>query len=282
MPSVLALFAHPDDIEFVAAGTLLQLARRGWSLHYCNLCTGNGGSVVMDGPTTAAARLEEARAACRLLGAEFHPPISDDLELSYSVDALRRVAALVRAARPSIVLTHSPRDYMEDHTNACRLAVTAAFAHGVRNFQSDPPREAFPEDVTVYHAMPHGLCDPLRRAIRAGLYVDTTAVQETKRAALRLHASQRDWLAVSQGEDSYLARQESMSREVGRLSGRFIHAEGWRRHLHYGFSAAEIDPLRAALGEDCLVDVLYEAGLALENHEWPVAADVRRRLHPDG
>jgi len=46
--SALAIFAHPDDIEFVAAGTLLQLGLRGWELHYLNLCSGNGGSVQMD------------------------------------------------------------------------------------------------------------------------------------------------------------------------------------------------------------------------------------------
>jgi S-(hydroxymethyl)glutathione dehydrogenase/alcohol dehydrogenase len=69
MPSVLALFAHPDDIEFVAAGTMLQLQKRGWDLHYMNLCTGNGGSVQMDGPTTTRTRLAEGEEAARILGA---------------------------------------------------------------------------------------------------------------------------------------------------------------------------------------------------------------------
>ena len=98
MPSVLALFAHPDDIEFVAAGTMLQLQARGWDLHYVNLCTGNGGSVQMDGPTTTRTRLAEGQEAARILGATFYPPISDDLELTYSVPLLRQVASIVRAA----------------------------------------------------------------------------------------------------------------------------------------------------------------------------------------
>lgn len=51
---------------------------------------------------------------------------------------LRQVAAVVRMAKPDIVLTHSPQDYMEDHMAASRLAVTAAFAHGIPNFQTDP------------------------------------------------------------------------------------------------------------------------------------------------
>ena len=263
MPTALAIFAHPDDIEFVAAGTLLQLARRGWTLHYLNLCSGNGGSVQMDGSTTAATRLIEAQESARLLGATFHWPIADDLELTYNVDALRKVAAVVREAKPGIVLTHSPQDYMEDHMQAARLAVTAAFTHGIPNFRSDPPREAYFHDVAVYHAMPHGLCDPLRQKLRAGLYVDTGAVHEQKRSALAAHACQKHWLDVSQGMDSYLVSMDEMSRTVGRLSGCFEHAEGWRRHLHFGFSAGEVDPLRDALGDDCVVDEIYEAGLQL-------------------
>ena len=69
MPSALAIFAHPDDIEFVAAGTMLLLQERGWDLHYINLCTGNGGSVQMDGPTTTRKRLEEGKEAARILDA---------------------------------------------------------------------------------------------------------------------------------------------------------------------------------------------------------------------
>ena len=61
MPSCLAIFAHPDDVEYFAAGTMLQLAKRGWDLHYFDLCAGNGGSVQMDGPTTATVRLAEAQ-----------------------------------------------------------------------------------------------------------------------------------------------------------------------------------------------------------------------------
>ncbi len=261
MPTALAIFAHPDDIEFVAAGTLLQLARRNYTLHYCNLCTGNGGSVQMDGQTTAATRLKEAQKSAALLNATFHPPISNDLELTYTPDNIKKIAAIVRQAKPTIVLTHSPIDYMEDHTTASRLAVTATFAHGVPNFQTIPPTEPIFNDITIYHAMPHGLCTPLRQKIRAGLYVNTTPVHEQKRAALACHHSQKHWLDVSQGMDSYLASMDEVSRKVGQLSGPFQHAEGWRRHLHLGFSAQEIDPLKEALGDDCLIDSAYESQL---------------------
>lgn len=249
MPSALAIFAHPDDIEFVAAGTLLLLKERGWDIHYINLCNGHGGSVQMDGPTTAAKRLEEGQEAARILGATFYPPISPDLELIYSAPLLKKVASVVRQAKPDIVLTHAPSDYMEDHMEACRLAVTAAFAHGIPNFECDPPQDAYFHDVMVYHAMPHGLCTPLRVPVKADAFVNTTSVHEHKRRALAAHESQKHWLDVSQGMDSYLISMDEVSRRVGKLSGQFEYAEGWRRHLHLGFSTSEIDPLRDALGD---------------------------------
>ncbi|MFN0129205.1 MAG: PIG-L deacetylase family protein [Verrucomicrobiales bacterium] len=243
MPAVLALAAHPDDIEYVMAGTLLRLRQKGWQAHYFNLCSGNCGSLEMEGPTTARTRLAEAQASAVLLGAAFHPPIAHDLELIYSIPLLRRVTAVVRAVNPTIVLTHSPVDYMEDHMMAARLAVTATFAKNIPNFASDPVRPGAPGDVAVYHAMPHGLQGPLREEVTPDFFVDTTAVHETKLAALACHQSQQGWLAASQGMNSYLQTMDDMSREMGRRSGRFTHAEGWRRHLHLGLSRRPYDPL---------------------------------------
>jgi LmbE family N-acetylglucosaminyl deacetylase len=248
MPSALAIAAHPDDIEYVMAGTLLRLRAAGFEIHYFNLSEGNCGSMAMDSATTAHTRLAEAREAARILGARFHPPIARDLEILYSVELLRKVAAVVRAANPTIVLTHSPQDYMEDHMNACRLAVTAAFAKNMPNFHTDPLRAPAPGDVALYHAMPHGLRDPLRQPISPGFFVETTAVIDTKLAALAAHKSQHSWLAATQGMNSYLEAMLEMSREVGRLSAAFEHAEAWRRHLHLGFSQREIDPLAEAVG----------------------------------
>jgi N-acetylglucosamine malate deacetylase 1 len=102
--------------------------------------------------------------------------------------------------------------------------------------------------------MPHSLRDPLRQPVAPDCFVDTTAVHATKREALAAHESQKAWLDASQGMDSYLVAMDDFSRQLGRMSGRFSHAEGWRRHLHVGFSATEIDPLRAALADNCLVN----------------------------
>jgi hypothetical protein len=152
---------------------------------------------------------------------------------------------------------------MEDHANTCRLVVTAAFARGMRNYVTAPPVAPWASDTVLYHAMPHGLRDGLRRLIVPGLYVDIGAVLETKREMLSQHHTQKDWLDVSQGMGSYVHEMENMAQQVGAMSGRFDYAEGWRRHSHLGFASAEADPLRDLLGADCWVDPAYEESLVI-------------------
>jgi N-acetylglucosamine malate deacetylase 1 len=250
MPAALAIAAHPDDIEFLMAGTLLLLREAGWEVHCFNVARGNLGSMHHPPARIAAIRRREARAAAKLIGATWHPPICDDLQIFYEDRSIRRVCAVVREVAPGIVLTHSPEDYMEDHMITSRLAVTAAFAHAMPNYRTLPKRKATSQEVTVYHAMPHGLCDGMRRLIAAETYVNTTAVHATKRAALACHDSQKAWLDVTQGMDSYLTAMDEFSRETGRLSQKFIYAEGWRRHSHLGFCQEDADPLRGALHKD--------------------------------
>jgi N-acetylglucosamine malate deacetylase 1 len=248
MKRAFAVAAHPDDIEFVMAGTLLLLGQAGYELHYMTIANGCCGSIEHDAATTAAIRMREARDAAQSLGATFHPSLTDDLAIFYDRPTLARLAAVMREVGPEILLIHSPVDYMEDHVNACRLAVTAAFARGMPNFPTDPPRPAVSEPVTIYHAQPHGNRDPLGQPVRPSLFVDITSVVDQKSAALACHRSQRQWLDASQGLDSYIETMKSLSREVGTMSGRFEFAEGWRRHLHLGFGPESADPLREALG----------------------------------
>ncbi|MFT6576813.1 MAG: LmbE family N-acetylglucosaminyl deacetylase [Akkermansiaceae bacterium] len=180
------------------------------------------------------------------------------MEIFYDRVTLCKVAGVVREVKPSIVLTHPPQDYMEDHTNACRLAVSAAFTSGMPNFVTDPPScKTYPEDVFVYHAMPHGLCDQLRVPVTAGSFADTTTVIDRQREALAAHASQQNWLDHSQGANSYLQVLDSHAERVGALSGRFTKAEGWRRHLHLGYSAHDEDPLAEILGDRYMINPNY-------------------------
>jgi LmbE family N-acetylglucosaminyl deacetylase len=261
MKTAIAIGAHPDDIEFYMAGTLLLLRRAGFEIHYFNVGNGCCGSTRYNARQLARIRRAEAQRAARVLGAQFHPPICNDMEIVYDLRLVRRVAAVIREVKPAVILTHPPVDYMEDHTNTCRMVVTAAFAHGMPNFRSIPPRPTSEEDVTIYHCIPHSMRDPLRQRIMPGAFVNISSVLETKRAALAEHRSQQDWLVESQGVNSFLAKAEADARLVGRVSRKFKYAEGWRRHLHYGFSARDADPLREALGADYLVNRAYERRL---------------------
>jgi N-acetylglucosamine malate deacetylase 1 len=259
----LAIVAHPDDIEFMMAGTLLLLKKAGYETHYMNVSRGNCGSIKTDSATTARIRLKEGKAAAQILGAHFHPPLCNDLEIFYDLKTLRRLAAVVREVKPAVLLTHSPADYMEDHMNVCRLAVTAAFARGMPNFESIPTRPTEAYDCTIYHGLPHSLTDNLRRRIIPGAFVNTTSVFATKLEALQAHQSQQSWLDASQKLNSYLQTCQDISLAVGKLSRKFKHAEGWRRHLHYGFCGPETDPLKD-LGKDYLRNKSYERGLEKE------------------
>jgi LmbE family N-acetylglucosaminyl deacetylase len=244
-----AVAAHPDDIEFHMAGTLILLGRAGYELHYLNIANGSCGTTQYDREEIIRIRRSEARAAAESIGAVYHESLVDDLEIFYEKALLARVSAVMREVAPEIVLTHSPVDYMEDHQNACRLAVTSAFCRGMPNFPTDPPVAPVSGDVTVYHAQPHSNLDPLRQVVVPDIFVDVESVLEQQRAMLACHHSQKDWLDESQGMDSYLLTMIDMSRQVGTLSGKLAFAEGWRRRLHFGFCSEDADPLTVALGD---------------------------------
>jgi LmbE family N-acetylglucosaminyl deacetylase len=242
----IAIAAHPDDIEFMMAGTLLLLNEVGWETHYLNISSGNCGSINLNSKQTETKRLEEAQKSATILGATFHPPFSRDLEIFYDSIHLRKLASVIRRVKPTIVLTHSPQDYMEDHTNTSRLAVTAAFSRGMPNFDVDPPLKPIRNEIALYHAMPHGLMDGMCQTVKPDLFINTTSVFKTKQQALSAHQSQKEWLDISQGMNSYLESMELISRKLGEAAGS-THAEGWRLHSHLGFSTCKIDPLSKAL-----------------------------------
>jgi LmbE family N-acetylglucosaminyl deacetylase len=246
-----AIAAHPDDIEFVMSGTLVLLGRAGYELHYMTVANGSCGTAELDVGTIAAIRRRESEAAAAFVGATYHESLVSDLEILYELNTLRRLSAVVREVAPQIVLTHWPDEYMEDHANTSRLACTAAFARGMPNFRTDPPRSPVAHPVTIYHAMPYGLRDPLRRIVHPEMWIDVSDVMGEKRRMLALHESQKAWLDASQGIDAYLDQMEEMCAEMGRMSGEYGYAEGWTRRLHLGYCSPEADPLAAALAGRC-------------------------------
>ena len=98
-PRVLALVAHPDDIEFMFAGTMLMLQARGWEMHCMTIANGSCGTAVDDVETIVAKRRAEGQAACKLAGAVWHPAVCNDLEVFHNWDVISQVLSVVRDVR---------------------------------------------------------------------------------------------------------------------------------------------------------------------------------------
>jgi LmbE family N-acetylglucosaminyl deacetylase len=241
--TVLALVAHPDDIEFMMAGTLFRLKDLGCEVHYMTVANGSCGTIEYSYEDIVRMRRAEAMAAAEYMGAVYHESLANDFEVFYQDDLIRQVAAVIRKVKPDMVFLPSLEDYMEDHMNSARIGVTAAFAKGCPNYVSIPPVDAIQMDVVLYHAMPSGLRDMMGAPIIPSLFVDISGVMDRKTSMLGMHKSQQSWLDASQGMNEYLLTMENMSREVGRLSRKYEYAEGWRLHNHLGYSRTRQDPL---------------------------------------
>jgi LmbE family N-acetylglucosaminyl deacetylase len=246
---VFAVAAHPDDIEFMMGGTVIRLHQLGWRVHMMTIGNGSCGTDRLSRDEIIRIRTEETRQSGARVNATVHPPLVNDAEIFYEREMLFRLGATVREVEPDILLLQSPEDYMEDHMYSSRLMVTAAFCRTMPNFPTEPPRPPIAKPVALYHSLPYGLQDQLYRPVVPDLFVDVTDVLGEKRAMLACHRSQKEWLDHSQGLDSYLTTMETMTAQVGRMSGEFEYAEGWRRHLHLGFCDEGYDPLTDALGE---------------------------------
>lgn len=247
--TAIAIAAHPDDIEYGLLGTLLLLKDAGYEVHYLNVANGSLGTDHLSYQAIVRMRREEAIASTKLTGCVYHESLCDDIEVLYSYELLAKLVPVIREVDPEIVLTQGPYDYMEDHINAGRLAVSAAFCRGMSNLKCAPTAPPTQREVAVYHSMPHSITDQLRRPVTPDFYVNIASKLEIKRQALACHKSQKEWLDISQGMDAYLDEMNLRAAYWGKRSGAFPFAEGWIRHNAVGFGAETFDPLRAALGE---------------------------------
>jgi len=246
-----AIGAHPDDIEFNMAGTLVLLARAGFEPHMMNVARSNLDSNELPEDEITRIRRAEAEAAAAVIGAVYHGPIVDDLMIFYADHLVRQLTAIIREIRPSIVLLPSLNDYMEDHTNTARLVITACFSRAMGHYQSTPTRGPTAQDVFLYHCQPHSNRDGMRNLVVPSMFVNITSAFDTKLRMLACHESQRQWLDETQGMDDYLESMRQSSAEVACMSGQggWQYAEGFRQHSHIGFSASDGDPLSEVLGE---------------------------------
>ncbi len=250
--TVLAVFAHPDDIEFLCAGTLLHLAEQDCSLHVATLTAGDCGSAKLSAAAISKVRRSEARESARKLGAGYTCLEERDLLIFYDRRTLAKVTALVRRVRPTLVFTHSPTDYMVDHETTSRLVETACFGSSAKNFKAGDRKKggrnvrATPSIPHLYYAEPFGGRDILGNAVPSSLWVNTTEVIGRQLELLACHKSQRQWLLVQQGIDDYLNFLRRRAEERGRQAGTAF-AEGFRQHRGNGFP--QDDRLGTLLGD---------------------------------
>lgn len=243
----LAMAAHPDDIEFMMAGTLLLLKQAGAEIHMCNLANGCYGSQVYSKDEAARVRAQEAQAAARVAGAVWHPSLFDDVGLYYDAPSVAKVTAVVREIQPDIVLTTSRYDYMEDHEYAARLTCSAAFNRCLPSYVTDPPVPSTNKPVAIYHSLPHALMDMMRNPVVPEFCIDVGSVMDQKREMLAQHKSQSEWLDATQGMGSYVESMVHAAHDVGSRYGGCEYAEGWRRHNHMGYCGAGFAPLQTML-----------------------------------
>lgn len=131
----IAVLAHPDDAEFLCAGTLTRLSREhGWTIHIATMTAGDCGSAVEPPDVIADIRRKEGAAATAVIGATYHCLEERDMRVLYTEPALDKVSELLCQVRADVVITHSPDDYHPDHEATSKLVRTATFAAPIPNF----------------------------------------------------------------------------------------------------------------------------------------------------
>ena len=192
---VLAVGAHPDDLEILCGGTLARLVQEGHEVVMCHATRGDRGSFVHSSEEIAAIRADEARRAADICGAEETTLGLRDGEVNAGDPEQRRlVVDLVRETRPDLVITHSPNDYMSDHNEVSKLVFDCSFHATLPLYESANPHH---ETVTPIYYM-----DTLMGlGFQPTEYVDVSAVIDTKTRMLEAHESQIAWLRDHDGVD---------------------------------------------------------------------------------
>ena len=129
---ILAIGAHPDDIELGCGGTLAKHVALGHTVGLVDLTRGEMGS-----RGTVLERDAEAVKAAQILGASFRVNLDmPDGRLVNDFDSQQRIIELVRTHRPRIVLCNAPRDRHPDHGVASSMVVEACFSAGLHKCES--------------------------------------------------------------------------------------------------------------------------------------------------
>ena len=221
---VLAIGAHPDDIECGCAGTLARCATRGDSVTIAVAARGDSASSHLCAEELVGVRGEEARAAAALIGAEFVELDLCDSGIAITADNRALFTDLLRRCDPDVVITHCDRDYGSDHSNTLALTLDASVNATVAHFRTDHPAIG---RIPWVHMM-----EPLGGyAFQPEVYVDITETFATNRAMLECHRSQIEWMNRYGGMD-FREYIEVVARFRGYQCG-VRYAEGFVAHKSF-------------------------------------------------
>jgi N-acetylglucosamine malate deacetylase 1 len=185
---VLAVGAHPDDLEILCGGTLARFVAEGHEVVMCHASTGNRGSFVHTSEELARIRDGEAQRAADIAGAE-HTTLgfSDGDVLAADQEQRRAVIDLVRQTRPDLIITHYPTDYMSDHNEISKLMFDASFHATLPLYKTGKAHHNVVAPIYYMDTVMGVGFQPTE-------YVDVSGVIDVKVSMLEAHVSQLTWL----------------------------------------------------------------------------------------
>lgn len=205
---VLAIAAHPDDIEQSCGGTLIRMAERGYRTGALDLTAGDMGT-----RGTPEQRLAEAEIAGKHMRLEWRGNLRfPDARLENTISARMTLAVKIRELRPRVVILPYWQGRHPDHYRASELGYEACFLAGLKKL----------DEYSERHRPHKVIYSSVYANVTPSFVVDISAQFESRMAALLSYRSQYG----SQGEGSELFPDEKEIRErlgaVARFYGNLI------------------------------------------------------------
>jgi LmbE family N-acetylglucosaminyl deacetylase len=208
---VLAVGAHPDDLEILCGGTLAKYASLGHRVTLAVATNGEVGSATLPKEEIAEIRKHEAQAAASIIGADFIWMNHPDEFLFSDRETRLNFLNMVRRVRPDVILTHAPVDYHPDHRATGQMIWDIRVMTTVPNIVTPEPPCAKIPDIYYFETLAGIDFTPQ-------FYVDISDAFELKRQMLACHKSQAAWLE-NQYKLSYLEFIEYIARFRGLQCG---------------------------------------------------------------
>jgi N-acetylglucosamine malate deacetylase 1 len=224
--NIIAIVAHPDDIEYSCAGTLVLYAQAGHQVTFASFTDGSMGDLHAAPADLRATRRGEAQEAADIIGARLvWGGIVDEHVFP---DAAQRhiMIDLIREADPDVILTHAPNDYHPDHRYVSQLVFDAYFQAGLPHIpDQQKPACRFAKAQLYYMDNCYGI------DFQPTEYVDITSTMDLKRRMLACHRSQQAAMNEMVG-DGLVETMEVVARFRGLAAG-CRYAEAFTRCGHY-------------------------------------------------